>query len=126
MTRPEATGKRDLTFSQWIRKKLPSSYIGFMVTDVDFFIYNFITKKLLILEVKTRNKKINKWQRIFYEHLNRWIKKGIDADWAYKGAYLIKFENTSFDDGRVWFTSFEQDITIEVTEKAVIKFLSLE
>ena len=45
MTRQENTGIRDLTFSGWVRENLPNSATGFMVTDIDFYMYNYKTKK---------------------------------------------------------------------------------
>ena len=42
MTKPEITGKRDLTFSRWIRNNLPDSQDGFLVTDLDFLLCNYI------------------------------------------------------------------------------------
>ena len=125
MTRPEITSKRDLTFSQWIRKKLPDSKSGFMVTDIDFFIFNYKTKKCMVVEVKTRNTEIKDWQRIFYTNFDKWLKTGVMDGWTYRGAYLVKFENTCFEDGKCYLTSFEKNETMCVTERALIKFLSL-
>ena len=48
MTRKEQTGIRDLTFSRWVREKLPDSNTGFMVSDIDFFMYNYKTKKCML------------------------------------------------------------------------------
>jgi len=125
MTRKEITGQRDLTFSEWIRENLPNSFSGFCVTDVDFFLYNFKTKKIMILEIKTRNKEMAKWQNIFYKNIDEWLRVGVPQDWTYRGAYLIKFENTFFNDGKCWLTSFKEDKTLQVTERALKKFLSL-
>lgn len=126
MTKPEITGKRDLTFSQWIKDNLPDSSTGFMVTDIDFVLHNYKTKKSMILEVKTRNKIIETWQKRLYENYHKWIKAGFDADWEYRGTYVIRFENTSFKDGRCYVTSIEKNITKQVTERGLIKFLSME
>ena len=119
MTKKEITGTRDLTFSGWIRDKLPSSSTGFMVTDIDFCLFNYKTKKFMIIEIKTRGAIISDWQRNFYRMLNRWIKKGIDKDWQYKGIHLIQFENTNFKDGKCFFDKKE------ITESELIRILSL-
>ena len=120
MTRKEITGTRDLSFSSWIREKLPDSSTGYMATDVDFFLYNYKTKDIVILEVKTRKGDVKKWQRIFYKKLNEWIKKGITADWTFHGVYLIQFENTCFEDGKCFLNR------IEITEEQLIKKLSFK
>jgi len=126
MTKPEITGVRDLTFNQWIKDNLPDSSTGLMVTDIDFVLYNYKTKRLMILEVKTRNKIIETWQEILYKNFHKWLKTGVDSGWEYRGAYLIRFENTSFKDGRCYITSFEKNITKQVSEQGLMKFLSME
>jgi len=107
MTRREITGIRELNFSGWIRKKLPDSITGFIVSDLDFIFENYKTKKIMLTEIKTRNSKLKLWQRILYENLDRWIKKGIDNDWQYLGFHTITFENTFFNDGKCFLDSKE-------------------
>ena len=75
MTRKEVTGIRDLTFSSWIRKKLPDSSTGFSVSDLDFILWNWKTKKVMMLEIKTRNSKPTKGQQIMWQNINQWIKR---------------------------------------------------
>ena len=50
MTRQEVTGVRDLGFSNWIRKELPDSSTGFSASDLDFMLWNWKTKKIILLE----------------------------------------------------------------------------
>lgn len=118
MTRPEFSGVRDLKMSGWIRQNLPDSSFGFYVTDLDFILYNWQTKKIMLLEVKTRNGEIKKWQKTIFIQLERWIRKGIDDGWAFLGFSTIKFENTFFDDGRVFLNG-----TL-ATEEQIKKYLS--
>lgn len=118
MTRPEITGVRDLGFSGWIRKKLPDSKTGFLVSDLDFVLENYKTKKIMLVEIKTRNAQIRQWQRILFKNINKWISEGMDEGWSYLGFHLIRFENTSFDDGKVFFDNKQ------VTEDELIEILS--
>jgi len=55
MTRKEITGKRSLEFSGWVRENLPKSKTGFMITNQDWIFWNYNTKKLMLVEEKTRN-----------------------------------------------------------------------
>ena len=119
MTRQEVTYSRDLGFSQWIRANLPDSKTGFMVTDLDFVVFNYKTKKLMFLEIKTRNSRPKEWQHQIFKNLHRWIKNGIDDDWTYLGYHLIQFENTNFKDGKVFFDY------LVTSEAELIKTLSL-
>lgn len=118
MTQIEKTGIRELNFSKWIRESLPDSKTGFMVSDIDFIIYNYKTKNIAIIELKTRSAELKTWQSIFYKNICKWIKNGIDDDWNFKGFYFIKFENTFFNDGKCFLNN------IEISELDLIKELS--
>lgn len=118
-TRQEITGKRSLKFSGWIRKSLPDSNTGFLVSDLDFILFNYKAKTIMLIEIKTRNTTLKEWQRRLFANLDKWIKKGIDNDWLYFGYHIIKFEYTFFNDGKVFFDNKE------VTEKELISRLSL-
>jgi len=120
MTRKEVTGIRSLVFSQWIRKRLPDSSTGFSASDLDFILWNWKTKKVMLLEVKTRNADLRPGQRHIWSLLHKWIKDGISNEWAYYGFHLIKFENDNFDNGRVWFDK------TEISEEKLIELLSLK
>jgi len=118
-TRKETTGKRSLKFSGWVRENLPDSSTGFVVSDLDFILCNYKAQTLMLIEVKTRNAAVRLWQRILFENLDKWIKKGIDKSWIYLGYHVITFENTWFDDGKCFFDG------AEVVELELISKLSL-
>ena len=120
MTRQEMTGIRSLDFSKWVREKLPDSSTGFSASDLDFILWNWKTKKVLLLEIKTRLSTCRKGQKMMWQNINKWIKKGIDKDWNYLGFHLITFEKTDFEDGKVFLDNKE------IQEKDLILFLSLE
>lgn len=119
MTRREVTNTRDLTFSGWVRQNLPDSSTGYMASDLDFVLWNYKTKKVMLIEVKTRNSDMRTWQKIMWSKMDEWMKRGVDKDWTYRGFYLIKFENTSFDDGKCFLNDKE------ITEEDLIDFLSM-
>jgi len=100
---PDCPHEAQKYMSDWTRKNLPDSSLGFMVTDLDFVLSNYKSKKIMLLEIKTRNSNIKEWQKRIFINLNRWIAKGIDEGWEYLGMHLIRFENTNFDDGLVYF-----------------------
>ena len=107
MTRPEFTGTRDLKFSGWIRQQLPDSGTGYFVTDVDFILENWKTRKIMFLEVKTRSASVKLGQNILFHNIARWIAKGIDRGWEFCGYHTVVFENTFFDDGKCFFDDDE-------------------
>ena len=120
-TRKEFTGVRDLTFSQWVRDKLPDSSTGFSASDLDFILWNWKTKKFMMLEIKTRNSYPRKGQYMMWKSINKWIKKGIENsedNWQYYGFHLIQFEKTNFSDGKCLLDNKE------INEDELIEFLS--
>lgn len=120
MTRQEITGVRSLDFSSWVRSSLPDSSTGFSASDLDFVLWNWKTKKVMLLEIKTRMSSPRNGQRMMWQNINRWITKGIDENWTYLGFHLITFESTDFLDGKVFLDKKE------VSEQELISFLSLE
>lgn len=119
MTRKEITGTRDLTFSGWVRENLPDSSSGYMASDLDFIFWNYKTKKVMLIEIKTRSANVKTWQKTMWSNINKWLKNGIDNDWTYLGFNLIQFEKTNFDDGKCFLNGKE------ICEKELIKFLNL-
>lgn len=120
MTRKETTGLRDLGFSNWIRSKLPDSSTGFSASDLDFMLWNWKTKKIIFLEIKTRNSKPREGQKKMFQLINKWMFRGIDKDWTYLGFHLIQFENDeNFDNGKCYLDYKE------ISEIDLITFLSL-
>lgn len=120
MTRLESTGIRELNMSGWVRCNLPDSSTGLLVTDLDFIIFNYKKRRLMLLEVKTRNSKMKTWQSIIFSQLEKWIKKGIDQDWDFRGFHVVTFENTLFHDGKCYLDGKES------TESEIRQFLGLE
>lgn len=109
MTREELTNYRPPEFSHWIRKYLPDSSTGFMVTDLDFIIFNYKTRKIMFIELKTRGAKLQDWQRNCWRNIAKWVRKGIDDDWTFLGFHLIEFSNTCFTDGGCKFDYMDID-----------------
>lgn len=123
MTRQEQTGIRDLTFSGWVRKNLPDSSTGFMASDLDFILWNYKTRRLMLLEIKTHKAYMKTWQSKLFGVLDSIIKYGVDKvvpPINYKGFHCVRFENTGFDDGACLFDDKLVD------EKNLIKILSME
>lgn len=118
MTKAEITGIRDLTFSVWIRKNLPDSKTGFMVSDLDFILYNYRTRKIELLEIKTHSSQLPKWQKMLFENLAHWLARGIDGGWEFLGFHTIVFENTFFHDGKCFFDGQE------ISEENLLELLS--
>lgn len=112
MTRQEVTGTRDLTISKWIRDNLPDSRTGFLASDLDFIVENWRSKKIAFLEIKTHRKNIEKkqkWQKILFSNIDRWVRRGIceEKSWKYMGFFILLFDKTSFQDGKAWIAQID-------------------
>ena len=121
MTRPEITGERDLTFSRWVRCNLPNSDTGWVTSDIDWYMFNYKTRKCCIVETKTRNANLTYTQEQMYSNISKWIGGGAKKDgWHFIGFFLIQFENTFFNDGKVYINGKES------SEEEIKHILSLK
>lgn len=111
MTRQDSH-KRSLYFSQWLRDNLPDSSTGTYITDIDFVIFNWKShNRMLFVEEKTHGADMTTAQRNVYKKIVKALQdSGIQADCAF-----VKFENTSFEDGRVWINN--QEVTEDMIKK---------
>jgi hypothetical protein len=89
---------KDTDFSAWLRKQPEiDSAKGFITTDIDYLWKNYKTGEWMLLEEKTHGATVPRWQGEFIQHLD---KLGAN-DKLYKGVYLVRFENTDPDNGRI-------------------------
>jgi len=123
MTRREKTGKRDLTFSQWVRDNLPDSSTGFRVTDLDFVFFNEETNTLMLMETKQNGAEVRHFQsRLFYiiDALlsvgSKVVIPGVGRI-KYLGFHTLRFENKGFDDGKAWFDG--KEITADLFKQMI-------
>lgn len=121
MTRKEITGERDLWFSGWVRENLPDSSTGFLVSDLDFILWNYKSRRLMLIEVKTRGAKMRFWQENLFKVLDEILNIGSrTAGVEYLGFHCIRFENTNFVNGSC---SIDGKV---VTEQELCSYLDME
>lgn len=119
----------DVKLSDWIRTNLPSCK-DFFVTDIDFVLRS---RKgcMMVIEKKCRMATIPNAQRVTLQIVHFALQlannkkapvkingKKFYQKVMFKGSYLLQFENTFFDDGKVYFDGEE------VTEQELINILS--
>lgn len=102
----------------------------FSITDIDMILRNS-RNQMMIIEKKCKMKEPSAAQSITYQMLHGLIMqanksgpihlpKFIMDKWTYYGYHLLQFENTSFDDGKVYFDHRE------VTQDELVKIMSFD
>lgn len=89
---------KDTDFSAWLRQQHEiDSQEGYITTDLDFIWTNYKTGEWMILEEKSHGGIVPRWQGEIMQKIDL-----LGAhDPKYKGAYLVRFENTDPQNGRV-------------------------
>ena len=127
-----ATGPRtehapDRYLMDWTAEHLPDCQ-SFYISDIDMLVRDR-AGNFLIAEIKRRGAEMNHHQRATYELLDELIKAGIQANpkgiiipsmryplkLKYKGIHLLQFENTTFEDGQIFWD--KKQITPEHLEQ---------
>lgn len=126
----------DLQWKEWTHKHLASSDVCW-ISDLDSVIR---TRKgcIIIVEIKRKNADVPYWQQITYGMIAAALKYAEGQELShpslpsfmngvtltkFEGVAEIIFENTSFEDGVVWF-SLNGEKHRQITEAELINILS--
>lgn len=128
MTKQEGTGIRNLEFKNWIRNKLPDSYTGYRVYDIDYVIWrkeysNGESKMtdIMILEEKNGMAIVTPDQKMMLEFLSRAVRTQAKIEGIkYHGTHLVRLPKSGKPE-----EGCELDNKV-VTEEQLKKFLSFE
>lgn len=89
-------------FGDWLRAQDEiDSYKGYWASNLDYIWYNKHTKKWILIEEKRYKSGLTGTQKALFKI----IKACAKTDPNYCGFYLIQFERTSPEDGRIWINS---------------------
>ena len=103
MSSNEFTSKYEQFFSNWLFSNLPSSSEWTIISNIDFVICDYKTKKFFLLELKTHSNQMKSRQKGLYNMIHKRLRRtnqGVD-DWTFVWTYCICFSWTNFDDGTV-------------------------
>ena len=113
-------------FGLWLRNQKPdktplgrnpdliSSTLGYVTTNLDFFWKNYKTGEFMLLEEKRYMAKPAYYQTKIFEQLRNAFKD----DPKFKGLFLIQFESTNPEDGKIFINNKE------ITKEFLLEFLS--
>lgn len=101
-------------FGLWIREQEDiDSKLGFVASNLDYIWTNYKTGQWLLIEEKRYMSPLTYSQKEQFKTLDKICK----LDKSYKGFYVLMFENTSPEDGKIFLNNKE------LTKDELIDFL---
>ena len=130
MTRKQENGQPPTEFSAWLREQREiDSDIGYRTYNIDYLWTRDGTDKFLLIEEKRHMGQIKEGGRRAFKK----ILSALQNNKNFLGFFLIRFENTCPDDGKIYISqltgSWQQDFTTperEISKEDLIYFLKLE
>ena len=126
MTTPQRDGHSATEFSAWFREQREiDSSLGYWNSNLDY-VWSIKGEKFCLIEEKRHMKPLESFQRILFSKMDRQLRKDTGS---YGGCWLISFENTSPEDGKIFvnlITSKLQldkkwETTLAKTEREITK-----
>lgn len=120
----EFTSKYEQYFSNWLFKSLPSSSEWTIISNIDYVICDYKTKKFFLLELKTKWNQMQQRQKGLYNMIHKRLRRtnGWVDDREFVGTYCICFSGTTFWDSSVTiqWTNIRKKQVDEETLKCIL------
>ncbi len=105
-------------FGLWLRDQTElSSKLGYLATNIDYVWSSYKYPGWALIEEKRHCAGMANWQNEVFTRVDA----AAQNDPNYRGFYVVRFENTSPDDGRIWLCHGSD--AREVTKAELIAFL---
>lgn len=90
-------------FSNWLFYNLPKSSEWVIISNIDFIITDYRTKKFFLLELKTRGNQMQTRQKNLYNMIHKRLRRTNEwvDDRTFVWTYCVQFAWTNFYDGPV-------------------------
>ena len=121
----EFISKYETFFQNRLFNNLPESSKGVIISNIDFVICNYLTKKFIIIELKTHWKQMESRQKWLYNMLHKRLKYSdkID-DRSFEWTYCITFDWEDFlEPVTIKWTNIKEKQVDEVDLKNILYFL---
>lgn len=121
----EFISKYEQFFSNRLHDNLPKSTEWTLISNIDFIICNYKTKKFIMIELKTHWKRMEQRQKWLYNMLHKRLMKWNNLDdRTFVWTYLISFIGEDFTD-QVWIkgTDIKRKQIDEETLKSTLYYL---
>lgn len=121
----EFVSKYESFFQNRLFWNLPKSSEGVIISNIDFVICNYETKKFIIIELKTKWNEMKNRQKWLYNMLHRRLMHTNNLDnRSFEGTYCIRFMGENFSDPVfIQWTNIKEKRIDEETLKSTLYYL---
>lgn len=121
----EFVSKYESFFQNRLFSNLPKSSEWVIISNIDFVICNYETKKFIIIELKTKWNDMKLRQKQLYNMLHRRLMHTNDLDdRSFQGTYCIRFMGENFSDPVfIQWTNIKEKRVDEETLKNTLYYL---
>lgn len=122
----EFISKYEQFFSNRLHDNLPKSTEGTLISNIDFLICNYKSKKFIIIELKTKWNQMQYRQKSLYNMLHKRLMKWNKLDdRTFEWTYCITFSWETFADSIVYiqWTNIQRKTVDEETLKSTLYYL---
>lgn len=121
----EFISKYESFFQNRLFSNLPKSSEWVIISNIDFVICNYETKKFIIIELKTKGNEMKLRQKQLYNMLHRRLMHTNDLDdRSFQGTYCIRFMGENFSDPVfIQWTNIKEKRVDEETLKNTLYYL---
>ena len=126
MSSKEFISKYEQFFSNRLHNNLPKSSEGTIISNIDFLICNYKTKKFIMIELKTKGNTMQPRQKSLYNMLHKRLKHWNNLDdRTFVWTYCIEFSWETFADSIVYIegTDIKRKTVDEETLKSTLYYL---
>lgn len=110
-------------FGLWLREQKPiDSRLGYVATNLDYVWKNHRNAKWMLLE----EKRYGSYMTFPQEKMFKTLHFTSQHSPCYQGFYIIIFEKTNPDDGKIFISNIANSKTKEFTKDELIKFLQFD
>lgn len=111
-------------FSNRLHDNMPSVWEWYFISNIDYLLFDYKSKRFIIIELKTRLNQLTKWQRLMYNLLHKRFIYSNWIDWyMYMWTYLVSFNWDNFSDWNVYL-EWSKIQKQKVTEEDLIYFIT--
>ena len=112
-------------FSELMYSYRSKANFGFILNDCDFFLQNYSTNTLAVLEVKTKQANLSASQKFNFPLIDRTLEAGAPLTGVnYVGFFILTFENYCFDDGQATMEYLRTGYKATITQQRFFNFLN--